>query len=156
MVIAANKSAVGLVRRTLALLPGFRDTTVLDGKLVHFYKRAQILVGDLWSAFDKPAMGSASPFAFDDIDQLTIFADYRIPQLLHHLKVLEYDQDLSSCIYSHAELPSGSRMEVLLTSALLVPFLKLSIRLRCARVLWWLGSFLGRNFCRGISFQCFR
>jgi hypothetical protein len=29
---------------------GFRDTSVYKGALVHFYKRAQILVGDIWAA----------------------------------------------------------------------------------------------------------
>ena len=32
---------------------GFRDTAIYNGYLVHFYKRAQILVGDLWAAYGK-------------------------------------------------------------------------------------------------------
>lgn len=45
MVLAAKKSAPALVRLIIENFPGFRDATVLDGKYVHFYKRAQILVG---------------------------------------------------------------------------------------------------------------
>ena len=33
---------------------GFRDTTIYNGSIVHFYKRAQILVGDLWAAYGRP------------------------------------------------------------------------------------------------------
>lgn len=39
---------------------------------VSFYKRAQILIGDLWSCFEGEGYGS-----FYDIDSLSMFADYR-------------------------------------------------------------------------------
>ena len=51
MVLAAERSAVELVRLILAAFPGFRDHVVYKARLVHFYKRAQILVGDLWGAY---------------------------------------------------------------------------------------------------------
>ncbi len=40
------------------------------------YKRAQILVADLWAAFRGRSYG-----AFVDIDSITMFADYRVPQV---------------------------------------------------------------------------
>lgn len=40
--------------------------------LVSFYKRAQILVGDVWACFKGKDLGS-----FSDIDAVTMFADYR-------------------------------------------------------------------------------
>lgn len=39
---------------------------------VTFYKRAQILVGDIWACFEGQEFGR-----FDDIDSITMFADYR-------------------------------------------------------------------------------
>jgi hypothetical protein len=54
MVFAAGNSAVRLVELILRHLFGFRDTGVYRGRLVHFYKRAQILVGDLWAAYGRP------------------------------------------------------------------------------------------------------
>ena len=39
---------------------------------VSLYKRAQILIADLWLCFDGQGLGQ-----FDDIDTLTMFADYR-------------------------------------------------------------------------------
>ena len=49
----ANNSATRLVDLIVQYLPGFRDHGIYDGKQVFFYKRAQILVGDLWAAFGR-------------------------------------------------------------------------------------------------------
>lgn len=40
--------------------------------VVSLYKRAQILIGDIWACFEGKGLGK-----FDDIDTLTMFADYR-------------------------------------------------------------------------------
>jgi hypothetical protein len=88
MVMQANGSAVRLVELIIRYFPGFRDTAVYRGRLVHFYKRAQILVGDLWAAYGRPLL-TGDPadlqktiYGFNDMDQLTMFADYRVPQIL--------------------------------------------------------------------------
>jgi hypothetical protein len=39
---------------------------------VSLHKRAQILIGDIWACFQGEGLG-----AFDDIDTITMFADYR-------------------------------------------------------------------------------
>ena len=72
MVRQAGGSAVQLVSLVAAAFPGFRDHAVLHGRQIFFYKRAQIFAGDLWGAFQGQGLG-----AFHDIDQLTMFADYR-------------------------------------------------------------------------------
>lgn len=43
-----------------------------DRDAVKFYKRAQILVAETWAAFE-----GKGPGRFDDIGELTMFADYR-------------------------------------------------------------------------------
>jgi hypothetical protein len=43
---------------------------------VYIYKRVQILVADLWACFEGKSYGQ-----FDDIDKVTMFADYRVPQV---------------------------------------------------------------------------
>ena len=40
---------------------------------VSFYKRAQILVADIWACFEGKDYGE-----FHDIDTITMFADYRL------------------------------------------------------------------------------
>lgn len=80
MILQARHSASRLLDLLTATFPGFRDHCILDGHQVFLYKRAQIFIGDLWGAFDGQGLGR-----FDDIAQLTCFADYRVPQLLRHL-----------------------------------------------------------------------
>lgn len=53
----------------------FRDEASFDGRRVRFYKRAQILVADLWACFEGQSYGK-----FHDIDKITMFAGtYSVP-----------------------------------------------------------------------------
>jgi hypothetical protein len=36
----------------------------------------------------------AAGFLFDDIHELTMFPDYRVPQILYHHGILEYSNEL--------------------------------------------------------------
>ena len=65
----ANQSAAALVNLLADEFPCFRDEGVFDGRTVRFYKRAQILVADLWACFDGESYGE-----FNDIDKITMFA----------------------------------------------------------------------------------
>ena len=71
------------------------------------YKRVQILVGDLWGAFEGKDYGK-----FNDIDKLTMFPDYRVPQILYHVGIFEYSEDAEQTIKSFSEIPAGSKLEV--------------------------------------------
>eukprot|EP01031_Cornospumella_fuschlensis_P028814 gene28814-34782_t len=111
LVKKAEHSAVRLVDLVTRSFPGFRDTSVYRGRLIHFYKRAQIFVADLWGAFSRPTDPS-HPYFFYDIHEVTMFADYRIPQILLHLQVLQYDEDLMGKITSKQEIAFGSEQEI--------------------------------------------
>jgi hypothetical protein len=65
----ANGSAARLVNLLVDRFPCFRDEVRFEGRMVRFYKRAQILVADLWACFEGKDYG-----AFHDIDKITIFA----------------------------------------------------------------------------------
>ncbi|GAB9475151.1 Upf0553 family protein [Globisporangium polare] len=110
----ANGSAVEAVRLVLAHFPGFRDHAVYKGEQVHFYKRAQILVGDVWAAYGRRSMGVAS---FYDIAKLTMFADYRVPQVLRPEGVMVYSEELARLVDSKTEVASGSEMELEIRAA---------------------------------------
>ncbi len=86
-------NAIELVRRVVADFPSFNDVATFDGREVRFYKRAQILASDLAGAFGGQGLGS-----FDDLDRLTAFADYKVPQVLHQLGVLHYDVTLTNTL----------------------------------------------------------
>ncbi|KAM3176741.1 hypothetical protein ACTXT7_005902 [Hymenolepis weldensis] len=86
---ACDGSAVKLIQLVCEKFPSFRDEATYKGQKVLLYKRVQILVADLWLAFRGESYGH-----FTDIDTLTAFADYRVPQVLNFFKVLEYDKEL--------------------------------------------------------------
>lgn len=117
----ANQSADMLVYLILQHFPGFRDTTVYNGYFVAFYKRAQILVADLWAALGSPNGSSLYKYCcFTDMDKITTFADYRVPQLLRHLNVLEYSPSLSKQIHDKMEIVPFSSDEVYIRAATVV------------------------------------
>ena len=112
LISLASGSAQRLVSLVTQHFPGFRDHCVFSGRQVFLYKRAQILVGDLWGAFGGKGMGK-----FDDIHTLTTFADYRVPQLLRHMGVIHYDDTLSSKISQLQPLLPGSPEEIEIRAA---------------------------------------
>lgn len=74
----ANGSAASLVNLLVDNFPCFRDIARFEGKKVRFYKRAQILVADLWACFEGTGYGR-----FHDIDSITMFAG-RSPNTSSH------------------------------------------------------------------------
>ena len=112
LILQAKQSAPALVSLITATLPGFRDHTVYRGRQVFFCKRAQIFVGDLYGAFEAKSLG-----AFHDIDELTMFADYRVPAVLRELNILEYSAELTRLIDAREELKPGSEEEVEIRAA---------------------------------------
>jgi hypothetical protein len=108
----ATHSAVTLVKEVVANFPSFNDVAIYQGKIIYFYKRAQLLVADLYGAFEGQGYG-----AFPDLDQLTIFADYKLPQVLRHYHILEYDAHLSHLVDNYIPLAPGSPEEVEIRSA---------------------------------------
>lgn len=86
---------------------GFRDHSVYKGHQVFLYKRAQIFVADLWGAFKGKGYGE-----FNDIGEITIFADYIVPAVLQQLGVLKYSAALAGTIGANGEIGSGSEEEV--------------------------------------------
>lgn len=88
--------------------PCFRDEARFENrKRVRFLKRAQILVADLWAAFDGEGFGQ-----FDDIDSITMFADYRVPQILCSWGCIGYSPPLDSAVRQGTLIESGSSWEV--------------------------------------------
>ena len=106
LVASANRSAARLVG-ILAAMPAFRDVATYRGQPVPFYKRAQIVAADLALAFDGAGLGT-----FDDLDQLTIFADNLVPHVLRVDGILRYDAALTARLAADELLPAGSAAEV--------------------------------------------
>jgi hypothetical protein len=93
LIEAANHSAERLVP-LLAQMAFYRD--------VGFYKRAQLTAADL---------AIAGVAHFDDLNQLTIFADNLVPHVLRVDGILAYDADLLARINREELIAAGSQEE---------------------------------------------
>ena len=105
-------SATTLVDLLAKEFPSFNDIATYRGKTVYFYKRAQLLVHDLRCTFMGQTWGN-----FIDPENLTAFADYKIPQVLRHLSILHYKPKLADLIQNLVHIPAGSPEEVEIRAA---------------------------------------
>ncbi|KAM4626163.1 queuosine 5'-phosphate N-glycosylase/hydrolase isoform 1-T2 [Discoglossus pictus] len=85
----SEKSAVRLMELVVKNFPSYVDVGTFQGQKVAFYKRVQILVGDIWGVLQGKGDG-----CFHDIHKITMFADYRIPQALVHFGSMRYSEEL--------------------------------------------------------------
>ncbi len=106
LIESAQHRACRLVE-TLAHQPLFRDVSQYRGTQVSFYKRSQLLASDLSLALDGRGLGR-----FDDLDQLTIFADNLVPHVLRLEGILEYAPALMAKIEAEQLIPAGSDEEI--------------------------------------------
>jgi hypothetical protein len=103
----ARGSAVALARLLVDQFPSFGDTCrTVEGE-VKFYKRAQLSPAMIYQRFR-----GAGPGAFRDIDDLTVFADYKLPQALRRAGVLRYGEALAAKVDSRTLIPPCSREEI--------------------------------------------
>jgi hypothetical protein len=108
----AGHSAVSLVLLLVREFPSFRDIAHRGTLAVPFFKRAQICVADLHTAFTGEGYG-----AFSDLDALTAFADYKLPQLLRQHGILRYSTELAARVDQMLPIESGTEEEIEIRSA---------------------------------------
>lgn len=93
----------------------------LTSPAVCFWKRAQILVAETWAAFYPPDASLHPLFPNDAaINELTMFADYRVPQILNHLRILDYPPALVKKLLSHEPFAPGCKEEISVRAASIV------------------------------------
>ncbi|XP_034026340.1 queuosine salvage protein isoform X2 [Thalassophryne amazonica] len=103
----AGNNAQKMVELIVEKIPSYRDEATYEGQRISFYKRAQILVADFWGMMEARGEGDIL-----NMDWLTMFADYRVPQALVYLKVLCYSDVLMQSLKDGEVLSSGDRREV--------------------------------------------
>ena len=106
LVESANHSAARLVE-LLGKQAFFLDESPYGHLIVPFHKRSQLLASDLALAFEGMGLGR-----FDDLDQLTIFADNLVPHVLRIDGLLLYSDELAGAIDRGDLIPAGSLEEV--------------------------------------------
>ncbi|KAE8292090.1 Kinesin-like protein KIF27 [Larimichthys crocea] len=115
-----------MVELIVEKIPSYRDEATYEGKRISFYKRAQILVADFWGVMEARGEGDII-----DMDWLTMFADYRVPQALVYLGALRYSDALMQALKNGELLSSGDRKRVAPSSVTTLDLLPLS-----SAVLW--------------------
>uniref|UniRef100_A0A3B4WDU3 Queuosine 5'-phosphate N-glycosylase/hydrolase n=1 Tax=Seriola lalandi dorsalis TaxID=1841481 RepID=A0A3B4WDU3_SERLL len=103
----AGNDARKMVELIVEKIPSYRDEAVYEGKRISLYKRAQILVADFWGVMEARGEGDII-----NMDWLTMFADYRVPQALVYLGALRYSDTLMQILKNGELLCSGDRREV--------------------------------------------
>jgi len=159
LVESAGMSAVKLVRLLVEKLSSFQDVAQYLGHTVFFYKRAQIFAADLHGAFNGREWGS-----FNDIDSLTAFADYKLPQVLRHVGILRYAQALAQKVDQRMLLTPGSpdEVEIRANTIWAVELMRQELEQTGARlrafeidwILWNMGqdlAFMARPYHRTVS-----
>eukprot|EP00095_Tigriopus_kingsejongensis_P011032 maker-scaffold109_size355148-snap-gene-1.19 protein:Tk11032 transcript:maker-scaffold109_size355148-snap-gene-1.19-mRNA-1 annotation:"hypothetical protein LOTGIDRAFT_195975" len=111
LIQSADKNAQKLLTTLTRDFQCFNDSSVFpeSGQTteVSFFKRAQIFISDLWCLFEGRDLGE-----FDDIDTLTMFADYRVPQSLQYFGAFKYSEELLNRLKTNAELQFGHLFEM--------------------------------------------
>lgn len=95
-----------LLNKIINKFSNFKDISFYKGRKVYFFKRAILLVGDLILN-----VASIKAKVIND-DNMLGCADYKIPQVLRHLGILEYSNELANIIDSKQILEHDSEMEI--------------------------------------------
>lgn len=103
----SKKDSLKLLNLIITNFPSFDDSSEYKGKNIYFYKRAQLFIADIHQFFKGKKYGD-----FFNIDELTAFADYKVPQILRKIGILEYSKDLSNKIDNLMEIQKGTEEEI--------------------------------------------
>lgn len=86
--------------------PFFKDESEYKGQTIYFYKRAQLFTSDILNVRRKKENLDV------DLTHLQGCADYKIPQVMRCLGILEFDEELSEMVDSETKIKENSEMEV--------------------------------------------
>ncbi len=104
---SANNSAEKLIEKIYKELYSFDDISKFKNKKIYFLKRSQHLTSNIWGALEGKDIGN-----FYDLEYLTAFADYKLPQILNHYGILEYSAILMKKIKNKEVIPKNSKLEI--------------------------------------------
>lgn len=90
----------------LEQFPNFKDERTYQGKQIHFYKLAQLLTSDILH------IRSYKETIAVDYSHLIGCADYKIPQVLRNLGILEYSEELEQVVDSKQEILENDPYEI--------------------------------------------
>lgn len=100
------------------------DYIKYKGKTIYFYKRLQLLISDISESVYDNKKFSLNP--------LTLFADYKIPQLMRALNFMTYSDKLSKIVDNKLEIKAGSVYETEIRASIvyIAHYIKLKLKER--------------------------
>ena len=112
LVESCDYDAIAVIKSVVENFSSFRDEATYHGRVVKIYKRAQIFASDLFGAYGGQQWG-----ALKNLDALTCFADYKLPQILRRWGVMRYADSLAARIDAFVEIAPGCDEEIEIRAA---------------------------------------
>ena len=85
---------------------GFNDKSEYNNEQVYYYKKAQLMVGDI-----NHILVSKKTNTITNIDKLSACADYKLPMVLQRYGILKYERELNGKIISKVRIEKDSTYE---------------------------------------------
>jgi hypothetical protein len=103
--------AIRISKKIIENFPSFEDVSSFESKKIKFYKRAQIFPYDV---------SLLKNIKIKNIESLTVFADYKLPQILMDFGITVYKKELAEKVDNYEVLPRGSNFEIEIRAATIV------------------------------------
>lgn len=97
----------GLIEKIILEFPSFDDSTIYQNQKVRFNKRAQLFTAVLHETFPEQKL-----FSQEELDNLTVFADYQLPKSLRDLGIINYEKSLAERVDLQKIIPAKSQEEL--------------------------------------------
>lgn len=94
--------------------PNFKDVRYYKGQTIYFYKLAQLLTSDILNIRKIKERKDV------DCSHLVGCADYKIPQVLRGLGIIEYNEELSNIVDNKQEILENSKYEIEIRASMIV------------------------------------
>ena len=138
------KNDVELLKYVTTNFKSFDDKSEYKGKVIHFNKRATLLVNDLYylSETIKANLGN--------VNNLSGCADYGIPRTFRDYGLLIYNDELAKMVDEEQEIPHDSDMEIEIRGNMLyiIDLIKNKLKekgtivnsVELDNLIWWMGK----------------
>lgn len=105
----ANGDALKILDILILNFPlAFDDKSIYNNAFIYFYKKAQLFIYDLFCLYKTNSLS----IEISNYDQLTMFADYKVPQMLRKFGIIEYSEYLSNLVDNKIEIENGKEEEL--------------------------------------------
>ncbi|MDO8610804.1 MAG: queuosine salvage family protein [bacterium] len=108
----SQRDAVKLMKILYDVFPLFQDEAIYNKRMVIFLKLAHLFV-----YLVDQTLKDYKLEGLKNMDQLAVFADYKLPQVLRNFDIIEYKKELADKVDSFILLPQGSVEEIEIRSA---------------------------------------